>query len=324
MTTSWSYTRGLHDLGNSVYAYLQPTGSWGWSNAGIVTDGESALLIDTLYDLKLTQEMLDTMRRSIPAAAHIETVVNTHGDGDHCHGNQLVADALIIASKRAAEQMMKEPPPEILTKMVEHAPQGPEGDFMRETLGAFDFRGITLTMPQKTFEQSLTLFVGDKRVELIEVGPAHTPGDTLVYVPEDRTIFTGDILFIGGHPIVWAGPISNWLHACDRILDLDVVTIVPGHGPITDKNGVREVKSYLEYIYAEARSRYEKGMSAFDAARDIVLTPYNAWINGERIVANVAAAYREFSGVSEPENVHKLFAQMAHVYYGTTTNSSLK
>ena len=103
--STWSYTKGLHDLGNSVYAYLQPDGSWGWSNAGIVTDGNASLLVDTLFDLKLTQEMLDSMRRSIPAAASIDMVVNTHADGDHCYGNQLVAGSQIISSARTAEEM---------------------------------------------------------------------------------------------------------------------------------------------------------------------------------------------------------------------------
>ncbi len=106
----WTYTKGLHDLGNAVYAYLQPDGSWGWSNAGIVTDGDASLLVDTLFDLKLTQEMLDTMRKSIAAAAKIDTVVNTHANGDHCYGNQLVADANIIASVRTAEEMNDLPP----------------------------------------------------------------------------------------------------------------------------------------------------------------------------------------------------------------------
>src|SRR5438045_2449987 len=98
----WPYTKGLHDLGNSVYAYLQPDGSWGWSNAGIITDGDASLLIDTLFDLQLTQEMLDTMRKSIPAAAHIDMLVNTHANGDHCFGNELVVNAQIIASRGTA------------------------------------------------------------------------------------------------------------------------------------------------------------------------------------------------------------------------------
>ena len=96
---NWAYTRGLHDLGNAVYAYLQPDGTWGWSNSGIIVDGETSLLVDTLYDLKLTGEMLATMRRSLPAAAQIDMLVNTHANGDHCYGNQLVGEARIIASR---------------------------------------------------------------------------------------------------------------------------------------------------------------------------------------------------------------------------------
>ena len=66
------------------------------------------------------------------------------------------------------------------------------------------------------------------------LGPAHTAGDVLAWVPDDRTVFTGDLLFIGGTPIMWAGPVGNWLAACDRILEMDAENIVPGHGPMTD------------------------------------------------------------------------------------------
>ncbi len=201
---AWSYTRGLHDLGNSVYAYLQPDGSWGWSNAGIVTSGTASLLIDTLFDLKLTQEMLDTMRKSIPAAAHIDMLVNTHANGDHCYGNQLVAGAQIIASARTAEEMVTGVSPEQMATLLKMAPaMGQLGEFMGRIFSPFEFDNITLTLPNKTFEGKLTIQVGDRTVELLEVGPAHTLGDTLVHIPTDRVIFTGDILFIGGHPIMW-------------------------------------------------------------------------------------------------------------------------
>ena len=94
--------------------------------------------------------------------------------------------------------------------------------------------------------------VGDKVVNLIEVGPAHTNGDVLVYVPSDKVIFTGDILFIEGHPILWAGPVMNWINACEKIISMDVDFIVPGHGPVTNNNGVRAVKDYLTYIDTES------------------------------------------------------------------------
>jgi len=309
---TWPYTRGLHDLGNAVYAYLQPDGSWGWSNAGIVTDDDAALLIDTLFDLRLTQEMLDTMRRSIPAADHIGMVVNTHANGDHCYGNQLLSGAQIIASARTAAEIATGISPAQFAALLKRAPElGQLGAFVSRIFAPFDFGNITLTLPSQTFEGELTLKVGDKTVILLEVGPAHTRGDTLVYIPGDHVIFTGDILFIGGHPIAWAGPISNWIRACERILTLDVVTIVPGHGPITDKQGVAQIKGYLEYVFQEARKRYEAGMPPFEAARDIPLDPYAAWTDRERIVVTIATIYRELSGDQTEPDMLSSFGQMA-------------
>ena len=121
--------------------------------------------------------------------------------------------------------------------------------------------------------------VGSKSVDLIEVGPAHTGGDILIHVPADRTVFTGDILFIEGTPIMWAGPVGNWIAACDQILALDCETIVPGHGPVTDTRGVKAVQNYLTYIRDETRTRYDAGLSARDAAHDIALGDYDAWVS---------------------------------------------
>ncbi len=317
--SKWTYTKGLHDLGNSVYAYLQPNGTWGWSNAGIIVDGEASLLIDTLFDLKLTRDMLDTMRKSIPAASHINMVVNTHANGDHCWGNELVADAQIIASARTAEEMTTGISPTHLAMILKRAPElGQLGEFLSYAFGSFDFDNITLTPPTKTFENELTLKVGDKEVHLIEVGPAHTLGDTLVHIPSDRVVFTADILFIGGHPIIWAGPTSNWLKACDRILEMDVDTIVPGHGPITDKKGVAEVKGYLEYIYQEAEKRYGIGMSAKEAAKDIDLDRYATWTDGERIAVNMASIFRELKGDQSNPTMVESFMSMADLVLNNT------
>lgn len=311
--TGSEYSRGLHDVGDGLYAYLQPDGGWGWSNAGLIVDGESSLLVDTLFDLKLTGEMLDEMRRGIPQAGTIDTLVNTHANGDHTWGNQLVGGARIIASKQTAEEMM-ELPPSVLESLPELAPQmGATGEFMLEIFGKFDFAGIELTPPTETFDGTFELRVGDRDVQLLEVGPAHTRGDTLVFVPDDRVLFSGDILFHGGHPIVWAGPISNWVEACDRILEMDVDVIVPGHGPLADKNAIRELRSYFEYVEAEARKRFEAGMSALEAARDIALDKFASWGDPERLVVNVDAVYRELSEASEPGNPIELFGQMAQL-----------
>ena len=308
-----SYAKGLHDLGDGIFAYLQPDGSWGWSNAGLIADGDQTMLVDTLFDLKLTQTMLDEMRRAVPAAKDIGTLVNTHANGDHCWGNELVKGAEIVASRAGAEEM-EEVPAAMLAQIMRSAPNmGELGDYLTRIFGDFDFEGITLTPPTRTFDAELTLDVGDKRVELIEVGPAHTRGDVLVHVPADRAVFTGDILFIEGHPIVWAGPVDNWIRACERILAMDVEVIVPGHGPLTDKAGVTAVRDYLAYVQAEARKRYDAGMSAMDAARDIALDDYSSWGDAERIIVNVSTLYREFSGDTTPPDIVGLFGQMAQL-----------
>src|SRR4030042_284387 len=246
----WRYTKGLHDLGKGAYAWLAPDGSWGWSTAGLIVDGEESLLVDTLFDLRLTKEMLAAMRDAEPrAAGRIGTLVNTHANGDHCHGNQLVEGAEIIASAAAAEEVAELPPEGMASLMRAMADEpSPLGQFFRKCFGPFEFEGIRHTPPTRTFEGEMSVRVGDKTVELIQVGPAHTRGDVLVHVPRDRVVFTGDILFIDGTPIMWAGPVQNWLDACRRIVAMGVETVVPGQGPITHLRGVAAVRGYPEYV----------------------------------------------------------------------------
>ncbi len=309
---NWRYTRGLHDLGNSCFAYLQPDGSWGFSNAGLVVSDGRALLVDTLMDLKLTGAMLDEMHRKVPESKKIGTLVNTHSNPDHTFGNQLVEGAEIIASEACFEEMKAQDPAMMAGMMANAAALGEGAKFLHELMGPpkFDWTGVVATLPTRTFDRELRLRMGSKTLELVNVGPAHTGGDTMVHVPADRTVFTGDILFIDSHPVIWDGPITNWIAACDKILSWDVETIVPGHGPITDKAGVRRFRGYLVYIRDEARKRFDAGLDPEEAARDISLDPYSDWLDSERLVANVAALYREF-GADMDMNVLNAFAMMA-------------
>lgn len=303
------YTKGLHDLGNGCYAYLQPDGTWGYSNAGLIADGGESLLVDTLMELKLTREMLDRMRTAEASAASIGTLVNTHSNPDHTNGNQLVAQAQIIASTACLEEMKEQ------SSAPRYPMTGEAGAFFQEVLGSrFDFSGIRPVLPSRTFDREITLHVGSKAVSLYELGPAHTRGDIVALVPANKTVFTGDILFAGGHPVIWAGPIGNWIRACDTILGWDVETVVPGHGPITDKTGVRALKKYLEYVRDESRKRFDAGMDYEEAARDIALDSVADWTDPERIVVNVYACYREFRGEKDRLPVPTLFGSMARYH----------
>ena len=311
---SWAYTKGLHETGNGIYSYLQPDGSWGWSNAGLIVDAGQSLLVDTLFDAPLTRDMLNAMQDATGIGAEaIGTVVNTHANGDHTHGNGLCTHAEIIASEAGAAEMAAFGP-ERLQQMMQAAPDmGETGQYFLDIFGPFDFADVAERLPTKTFSGSLNLRVGDKAVELVEVGPAHTRGDVLVFAPDDSTVFTGDILFIDGTPIMWAGPVANWLKACDLIIERAPEIVVPGHGPITDVTGVRRVQDYLRYIDTEARKRYDAGLSAEDAALDISISDFSSWSDAERIVVNVDTLYREYSGDASAPNTMEIFTLMAKI-----------
>ena len=301
-----------HELGDDCFAYLQGDGGWGWSNAGLIVGDGASLLVDTLFDLHLTAAMLD----SAPDGTPIDTVVNTHANGDHCYGNPELLrrrpDAEVIASTATAEEMHEVPP--AMMAALNQAP-GEVGDLFRSFFGEFDFDGIEMSPPTRTFDGRLDVDVAGRRVELIEVGPAHTRGDVIVHVPDSRTVYTGDILFIGGTPIVWAGPLSNWVAACDLLIDLDPETVVPGHGPLTDIAGIRAVRDYLVFVEAEATDRHASGMDAFDAAREIgrALGADERFADlGEfgRIAVNVETVYRTLDPGHQTPDVIEQFRRM--------------
>jgi cyclase len=310
-TTFPPYAHGLHELDDHLFAWLQPSGGWGWSNAGLVCGEDASLLVDTLFDLKLTGEMLEAMAGPT-GARPIKTLVNTHANGDHCYGNSLVTGADIVSSVATAEEIDDVSP--ALLHLLATADLGDEllEAYVRDAFGPFAFEGIQVTPPTQTFTGSLTLDVGGTAVDLIEVGPAHTRGDVLVHVPSARTVFTGDICFIGGTPITWAGPIANWIAACDRIEALGVDTVVPGHGPVCGLDRVRDLRRYFVFVVAEASARFQAGMDAADAANDIDLGEFGEWSEPERIVINVDAVYRELDPSRPRNDALSLFRAMAH------------
>lgn len=310
------YRHGLHEVADQVWAWLQPDGGWGWSNAGLVTgDGES-LLVDTLFDLDLTAAMLREMRRATVAASPIATVVNTHANGDHTYGNQLLDGAEIIASEACAAEF-EETTPEVMQRFLGAAPDlGALGRFVEQVFGGFHFEGITLVPPSRTFAGSLDVNVGTRAVQLIELGPAHTTGDVIAWVPDAGVVFTGDLLFHGGHPIVWTGPIDSWVEACDRIVALSPDVVVPGHGPVADSSAVEGMAGYFRWLQGEAGTRRDAGMSVPETAADIHRTlddtPYAEWGERERLVVNVTAVYRDL-GDDVDDDVVTMFTQMAEL-----------
>jgi cyclase len=323
------YPTGLEDLGRGVHAWLQPNGSWGESNAGLVVGDGASVLVDTLWDLVLAREMLHAMA-PIAASAPITHVVNTHADGDHWFGNAAVDGAQVIASRAATDEMAEVTPGQFrsfarLGRALSLAGRWPLpyprradakrlGRYVTRMLEPYDFDGVELRPPTQSFSDTLLLEVGGRELELIEVGPAHTRGDALVHVPDARTAFSGDVLFVESTPVMWAGPVENWVAALDRLLGLDVDTIVPGHGPVTDKDGVRRVRAYWEFLEPAARARFDAGLGPVDAAKEVALggefgrTEFAGWDSPERIVINVRTLYLGFEGKPTEAGVRELLS----------------
>ncbi|MDQ6697826.1 MAG: MBL fold metallo-hydrolase [Actinomycetota bacterium] len=312
---SISFEKGLFEVADRVHAYTQPAGNWGYSNAGLVVGDGVSVLVDTLFDLRLTAEMLAAMSTRIDSN-RIATVVNTHANGDHCYGNQLVAgDGVDIISSVAALHEMEAVPPAVMASLMSADAAPVLRRFLDAAFGPFVFEGIDLIPPTRTFSGELELDVGGRRVTLLEVGPAHTGGDVIAWLPDDGVVFTGDILFVGGTPIMWAGPISNWVRACERIDALAPTVVVPGHGPITDLDGVREVANYLRFVRDGVIARHGAGMSPDEATRDLDLeingTRFNGWTDRERLVVTVHNAWSEVEPGFEAPAITDLFMKMA-------------
>ncbi|GGQ83885.1 MBL fold metallo-hydrolase [Couchioplanes azureus] len=294
-----AYTKGWHQLTTDTWAYLSPPGTWGFSNCGLVVSGDTALLVDTQFDLPMTRQMQDAIAARMPGV-RVTTVVTTHANGDHCWGNQLFPQAEIIASSASAHGMAHEVQPAQLEALSGPASgDSALGHYMRRHFGHFDFTGITVMPPGRTFSNRLQLSVEDTAVELIEVGPAHTDGDVIVHVPGAGVVYTGDILFVGDHPIMWTGPVENWIMACDTIIATGARYIVPGHGPVTHLDGVREFRAYLQMVADHAAHAHAAGVPYWQAASQLALpTPYVDWGHPERLVITMAAAYQNLGDAS--------------------------
>lgn len=299
---------GWHNVGADTWAYLQPNGGLGESNAGLIFDGDHAMVVDSLWDLKLTGEMLRGARGIVDAEPEI--LFNTHSDGDHVWGNERFGGARIISTSTAKRLMTLDPPKALrgmqkggnLLGAIGRAPLpliGPRdyGNLPRlplkemgHEMAPFDWSNIKLTLPTETFDDRTTVEVGARSVELIEVGPAHTMGDAVAWVPDVKVCFAADILFIGGTPIAWAGPVASWRRALDRVSDLGAETFVPGHGPVCTQTEVDLLRDYFRWVEEEGVSQLDKGVAPTKAAKKLLLSaefdqlPWGSWDDPARLV----------------------------------------
>ena len=288
---------GLVEVASNTYAYLQYDGSWGISNAGFMVGDDGLLVIDATLVASMAQSFIEQIRRvSDKPYRHL---INTHSHPDHTGGNRLFKGAEIVSHRICREEMVRgiTPPapgeparPNPMTTM----PSTPARERMVSQVAADPDRYIEL--PTVTYDDKMTLRYGDTTAELLYYGPAHTFGDTLVYFPESKVLFAGDIGFFYSMPLAGSGKIGGWLQVIDRVMDMDIEMIVPGHGPPGGKQELDEEREYFEFVMDQARRCFDQGMSVEQAVDAVDLGPYKDWLDAERIIANLHVAYRELRG----------------------------
>ena len=164
---------GLSHVAGGSYAWLQPDGGWGLSNAGLVVGDQDAVLIDTLFDRAHTRRMLDGLS-SVTGSKPIRTAVNTHGNGDHWFGNELLDPDVRIIAATASVGDMKAVGPQTVAGLLQLPDTA--GEYGRRIFSAFDFASIRPRYPDDTYESEHQLSLPGLELLLIDVGPAHTSG----------------------------------------------------------------------------------------------------------------------------------------------------
>ncbi len=302
-------TGTLIQIGSGVTAWVNAGCEWGASNAALIGGTHSSLLVDTMWDIPRTAEMLEALKPRL-AGAPITQLVNTHADGDHWFGNSLVPAPKRVATRSAARAMARNGPGTMralgwtsrafraLGRLPGFGEWRVAGDYFAEMVRPYDFTLGRPPLPNFTFSGAIQLDAG-RPVQLVELGPAHTRGDLAVLLPEDRILLAGDLVFSGVLPVLWDGSLRNWLRACDWMLSQRVDVVVPGHGPVGDLRSVEEVRAYWQYLATEAHHQYDKGREPALAARYIITSasyheqPFCRWAGQERTVVNLHAIYRK-------------------------------
>ncbi|CAM5659148.1 MBL fold metallo-hydrolase OS=Streptomyces tendae OX=1932 GN=GUR47_25370 PE=4 SV=1 [Streptomyces tendae] len=284
----------LEDLAPGVHAYIQPDGGWCLNNAGVLISDGAVAVVDTAA----TERRARALRAAIASRTPLEvgTVVTTHHHGDHHFGNSVVAPHATVVSHE-----------------VTRAEMARRGLAMREVWPDTEWGDIRLALPAVTFRDRATLHVGGLTAELIHVGPAHTTSDIVVWLPEQRVLFAGDVLLPGCTPFVLMGSLSGTLEAVTRLRSLDPAIVVGGHGPVAGPEVLDATQDYLLWVRGIARAGLAAGVSPLRAARDTDLGPYAGLRDPERLVANLHRAYAEEA--SPPGNAEirsaPVFAEMA-------------
>lgn len=234
----------LTRIADGVYSYVDtknpsPATSFG-ANAGIIIGKDGVVVVDTLTSAKEAQRFIKDIRAITDKP--IRYVVNTHHHLDHSLGNSefVKLGAVAVAQVNCGKEAQKDADT-IVKRALNYG-------FTDEAM-----EGTTVALPTLTFTDRMSVDLGDRTVNLIYPGPSHTTGSALVLVPDVKVLFAGDTLFTNFHPNIGDADVDSWIKALDKIAALDVQKIIPGHGPVSSKQDIADMKQYLLVFDAKAK-----------------------------------------------------------------------
>ena len=266
----------LEEVGPGIYAYVQLDGSWGLNNSAFLVGRDGVTLVDTCFTERRSRALIESIRSV--ASVPVRTLVNTHHHGDHTHGNYLLPEATIIGHELCREEVIA------------------SGHIASALFQGVDWGDLEVAAPFVTFDDHLDVWVDDRRLALQFVGPAHTTNDIVGWLPEERMLVAGDLVFNGGTPFVVMGSVSGAIAAVHRLKALGATTIIPGHGPVCGPEALDEQEGYLRFVQDVAQRAFDAGTSPLDAALAADLGRFAEWHDPERLVGNLYRAFSELRG----------------------------
>lgn len=236
------------------------------NNLGFVVSDAGVLVINTGPSARVARALLAAIRKI--TAQPVKWVVNVNSQNHYWHGNGYFKSqgATILASKEA-ERVMRE--------------MGAQQFAANKDLLKEKADGTVLTYPTELTADKREMKLGKTVVQLLHFGPAHTPGDLVVWLPQQKILFTGDIVYTERMlAVIPIGNTANWLQAFDKLVALNPKTIVPGHGrPTTIEVARRDTRDYLTFLRTEAKRILDAGGSLQDAVEKVDQSRFRSLVN---------------------------------------------